>query len=309
MKERNTDAQGSCRAFQARPSHGGLPRRPSGASRPVPRRAFSLTRPMSGRMSELRRGLPDRRDHRGRQRTSARHGALPLLHRMHDGVSGRSNHVHEGVPARRSRQGRPRRDRRVRGQAKGPRRPTPPPLRTIAEAPCSERRRVQWMRARRERAHDHRVRLGTIRDPDRCIAATRRRAPHHGPRHAQHAARSPEDVRRDAGPEDRRRRGRVRHFGRSLHRSPGSARRSQLGRPGGLIHSGMPAEPVHDPRRTLGSHRAAPPPPPLDTPPYPWPEFLGRLPQFGQDAARPKGQFASRAGIDMLRPWNRPVQH
>ena len=100
-------------------------------------------------------------------------------------------------------------------------------LRPLAQAAPGERRRLQRLRARRERAEHGGLGPEPLRDPVRRVAAPRRRPADHRRGLREHAAGAAQDLRRRSGAQDRDRRRRLRDLGRSLHRPPGGRERGR----------------------------------------------------------------------------------
>ena len=98
-------------------------------------------------------------------------------------------------------------------------------VRPLAEAPPGQRRRLQRLRGRHQRAGHGGLGPGPVRHPVRRLAAPRRRAVDHRAGAGEHAAGVAEDLRRRAVAEAGDRRRRVRDFRRAVRRSPRSPQR------------------------------------------------------------------------------------
>ena len=148
---------------------------------------------LPGRLPRLRRRLPDRRASRPTARGLApRPRPLPVLHRLRRGVSRRARSRYtQRLPPGHARRARTWScDGATLELAAGARREDAPALRPLAQAAPGERRRLQRLRGRRERAQHGRLRPGPLRHPVRRLAAPRRRPAHHRPGHREHAARA-----------------------------------------------------------------------------------------------------------------------
>ena len=108
----------------------------------------------------------------------------------------------------------------------GPARAAAPALRPLPQAATGERRRLQRLRARRERAEHRGLGPEPLRDPVRRFAPPRRRPADHRRDLREHAAGAAQDLRRGSGAEDRDRGRRLRHLGRPL---PAITRRWRTG--------------------------------------------------------------------------------
>ena len=168
-----------------RPAPAGLPHH-GVPGWPAARAAGALPRPpddrrfeVSRRLRALRGGVSDAGD-RSERRAPHRSRSLPLLHGLRERVSGGCAPLQRRPSAGGPRARGP--DRRVGSRARarrGPARSAAPALRPLPQAAPGERRRLQRVRARRERAEHRGLGPEPLRDPVRRVAPPRRRPADH----------------------------------------------------------------------------------------------------------------------------------
>ncbi len=121
-----------------------------------------------------------------------------------------------GSSAWRPRGGKTSSFRRCVAAAHRNRRRPPPDPRPVAETPPGERRRLQRLRGRHQRAGHRGLGPGAFWHPVRRLAASRRRPARHRPGHREHASGPGEDLPGGSRAQDRHRRGGLRDLRRAL---------------------------------------------------------------------------------------------
>ena len=208
---------------------------------------------MPRRLHRVRGRLSHRGDHAAAEAARrARSGPLHLLRRVRQGVSDRGHHAnrrpsHGGAPPRRPPAGRAGQGTVAPGSGAG--RKAAPAFRALAEVAAGERRRLQRLRGRHERARHHRLGSRPVRHPVRRLAAPCRRPAHHRPRLEEHGTGAQENLRRRARAKDRHRGGGLCDRRRPVCRSPASPQwRWRVGARG-PIHSRLSAPSADHSRR------------------------------------------------------------